>query len=179
MCLINENKILKILKESKIEIKNKVIAVVLEKDIFFENLINLEKEIKKLKNNFSENIIKPCLELCLDMQLRNLMKRKGGVILIEGGSDKGLDSTALATAIQTHTKKCILLKGTGTVKLLTHGSAFGAEVVGNLEEAVQIAYSNATEGDAILFSPAFASFGMFTNEYDRGEQFIRLVTNLK
>ena len=42
-----ENKILKILKESKIEIKNKVIAVVLEKDIFFENLINLEKEIKK------------------------------------------------------------------------------------------------------------------------------------
>lgn len=47
-----ENKILKILKESKIEIKNKVIAVVLEKDIFFENLINLEKEIKKQKEIF-------------------------------------------------------------------------------------------------------------------------------
>ena len=47
-----ENKILKILKESKIEIKNKVIAVVLEKDIFFENLINLEKEIKKRKEIF-------------------------------------------------------------------------------------------------------------------------------
>ena len=49
---ISENKILKILKESKIEIKNKVIAVVLEKDIFFENLINLEKEIKKQKEIF-------------------------------------------------------------------------------------------------------------------------------
>ena len=49
---ISENKILKILKESKIEIKNKVIAVVLEKDIFFENLINLEKEIKKKKEIF-------------------------------------------------------------------------------------------------------------------------------
>ena len=49
---IHENKILKILKESKVEIKNKVIAVVLEKDIFFENLINLEKEIKKRNEIF-------------------------------------------------------------------------------------------------------------------------------
>ncbi len=47
-----ESQILKILKESKIEIKNKIIAVVLEKDIFFENLINLEKEIKKKKEIF-------------------------------------------------------------------------------------------------------------------------------
>ena len=49
---IFENKILKILKESKIEIKNKIIAVVLEKDIYFENLINLEREIKKRKEIF-------------------------------------------------------------------------------------------------------------------------------
>ena len=49
---IFENKILKILKESKIEIKNKIITVVLEKDIFFGNLINLEKEIKKRKEIF-------------------------------------------------------------------------------------------------------------------------------
>ena len=49
---IHENSILKVLKESKIEIKNKIIAIVLEKDIFFENLINLEKEIKKRKEIF-------------------------------------------------------------------------------------------------------------------------------
>ena len=47
-----ENKILKILKQSKIEIKNKIIAVVLEKDIFFGNLLNLEKEIRKRKEIF-------------------------------------------------------------------------------------------------------------------------------
>lgn len=47
-----ENKILKILKNSKIEIKNKVIAVVLEKDVFFGTLQNLEKEIKKRKEIF-------------------------------------------------------------------------------------------------------------------------------
>ena len=49
---IAENKILKILKSSKIEIKNKVIAVVLEKDIFNATLENLEKEIKKRKEIF-------------------------------------------------------------------------------------------------------------------------------
>lgn len=47
-----EAKILKILKESKIEIKNKAVAVVLEKGIFFENLIALEKEAKKRKEIF-------------------------------------------------------------------------------------------------------------------------------
>lgn len=47
-----ESKILRILKQSKVEVKNKVIAIVLEKDIFFENLINLEKEIKKRKEIF-------------------------------------------------------------------------------------------------------------------------------
>ena len=47
-----ENKILKILKNSKIEIKNKVIAVVLEKDVFFGTLQNLEKEIKKRNEIF-------------------------------------------------------------------------------------------------------------------------------
>ena len=46
---ILEKKISKILKQSKIEIKNKIIAVVLEKDVFFGSLINLEKEIKKQK----------------------------------------------------------------------------------------------------------------------------------
>ncbi len=47
-----ENKIRGILKKSKVEIKNKVIAIVLEKDIYFENLINLEKEIKRKKEIF-------------------------------------------------------------------------------------------------------------------------------
>lgn len=49
---VSENRILNILKQSKIEIKNKIIAVVLEKDIYFGNLINLEKEIKKRKEIF-------------------------------------------------------------------------------------------------------------------------------
>ena len=47
-----EKDILKILKQSKIEIKNKIIAVVLEKDIYFENLTALAREIKKKREIF-------------------------------------------------------------------------------------------------------------------------------
>ncbi len=49
---IFEKNILKILKDSKIEIKNKIIAVVLEKDVHFGTLLNLEKEIKRRKEIF-------------------------------------------------------------------------------------------------------------------------------
>jgi len=47
-----EENILKILKRSKVEIKNKVIAIVLEKDIYFGHLLNIEKEIKRQKEIF-------------------------------------------------------------------------------------------------------------------------------
>ena len=46
---ISENKVLNILKDSKIEIKNKIVGIVLEKGIFFGHLVELEKEIKKKK----------------------------------------------------------------------------------------------------------------------------------
>ena len=49
---IFEKNILRILKNSKIEIKNKIIVLVLEKDVHFETLIHIEKEIKKQKEIF-------------------------------------------------------------------------------------------------------------------------------
>ncbi|MAE42824.1 aspartate kinase [Candidatus Woesearchaeota archaeon] len=47
-----EKKILEILKNSKIEVKNKINALVLEKNIYFPNLIDIEKEAKKLNETF-------------------------------------------------------------------------------------------------------------------------------
>jgi len=101
------------------------------------------------------------------------------VILIAGGSDKELDMTSLFYAIPQHTKKCILLTGTGThtflKKFLDKEHPYE---VASLREALDEALLCAKEGDSILFSPAFASFGMFKNEYDRGEQFTRMVRAL-
>jgi UDP-N-acetylmuramoylalanine-D-glutamate ligase len=43
----------------------------------------------------------------------------------------------------------------------------------DLNQAVFSAKENSIIGDIILFTPAFASFGMFQNEYDRGESIIK------
>lgn len=96
-------------------------------------------------------------------------------ILIMGGADKGLDMNTLLL-ILAGVKRVILLAGTGTSRVLEFIP--NASVYDTLEVAVAEAFSSATSGDTILFSPAFASFGMFKNEYDRGDQFNALVEAL-
>ena len=48
----------------------------------------------------------------------------------------------------------------------------------NFKELILEAVKSAKKGDTVLFSPAFASFGMFKNEFDRGEQFNSVVNAL-
>ncbi len=102
---------------------------------------------------------------------------EGDIILISGGSDKGLDMTALVHEIPKYTKAVFLLAGTGTEKI-KHELPNSVEVK-DLKKTVLLAKKLATKGDIILLSPAFASFGMFKNEYDRGEQFNKIVRGLK
>lgn len=49
----------------------------------------------------------------------------------------------------------------------------------SLEEAVRICYDNAKSGEAVLLSPACASWGMFQNYEERGRMFKEIVWNLK
>lgn len=93
-------------------------------------------------------------------------------VLIMGGADKNLDMNVLLAKLP-EVKRVILLAGSGTSRVLEWIS--NASVYDSLEAAVTEAFSSATTGDNILFSPAFASFGMFKNEYDRGDQFNALV----
>ncbi|MES2995168.1 MAG: UDP-N-acetylmuramoyl-L-alanine--D-glutamate ligase [Patescibacteria group bacterium] len=97
----------------------------------------------------------------------------GNVVLIMGGADKGLDMDALLERIPAATKAVMLLEGTGTERI--RASLPGASVHGTLAAAVEAAFAIAEPGDTVLFSPAFASFGMFKNEYDRGDQFMALI----
>lgn len=98
------------------------------------------------------------------------------IILIMGGADKGLETTNLVKAIKKYCKKVILLPGTGTDKLSAMDFPFPVK---NLKEAVEQSIQFAKKGDTILFSPAFASFGLFKNEYDRNDQFMALIKKLK
>ena len=101
-----------------------------------------------------------------------------------GGTDKGLDMSKLVAEIPKHCKAVILLKESGTAKFLTliHNSKFIIQEIveaENLKECVEKSMELAECGDTVLFSPAFASFGKwFKNEYDRGEQFVKMVESL-
>ena len=98
------------------------------------------------------------------------------IILIMGGADKGLDTKELIKTILKYTKKVILLPGTGTETLPTLTRTVLAS---SLQDAVKKALEFAEKGDVILFSPAFASFGLFKNEYDRTDQFMNIIKKLK
>ncbi len=100
-------------------------------------------------------------------------------ILICGGSDKNLDVNNLVKAINKYTKVVIVLPGKGTDRLIN--SKINTEFIKakDLKDAVGKAMKIAVKGDTILFSPAFASFGMFTNEYDRNDQFVKIIKGLK
>ena len=102
------------------------------------------------------------------------------VILLGGGTDKMLEVTPLATEIPKYVKHLVLLSGSGTAKLtklLPKDFAFTEET--NLKKAITQAVRLAKKGDIVLFSPGFSSFELFKNEYDRGDQFVKIVKGLK
>ncbi|MCA9364587.1 MAG: UDP-N-acetylmuramoyl-L-alanine--D-glutamate ligase [Candidatus Moranbacteria bacterium] len=107
------------------------------------------------------------------------------VYLIAGGSDKNLDFSSLGRAIADYAKGVVFLKGAGTDKLLLALKVFFPEeesrsfvVVESMGKAVEILSRQAHEGDVVLLSPGAASFGLFANEFDRGEQFRAVVEAL-
>lgn len=100
----------------------------------------------------------------------------GDIVLIMGGSDKGLDMNELLVEVPKKTKRVIMLSGTGTDRVLEFLP--GASVFGDLASAVSEAVQAASPGDAVVLSPAFASFGTFANEYERGDEFTKLVRAL-
>lgn len=100
-------------------------------------------------------------------------------VLILGGVDKGNDYTLLAEGIREKVKAIICL-GKDTQKI---HEAFGELVpvmidTLSAEEAVQTAFRIATKGDTVLLSPACASFDLFKNYEDRGQQFKKAVKDL-
>ena len=101
------------------------------------------------------------------------------VILILGGVDKGNDY-GLLTELVKEKVKAIVCMGADNRKI---HEAFG-EIVAlivnteNAQEAVQAAFHFANKGEVVLLSPACASFDLFKNYEDRGNQFKQAVKNL-
>ncbi|MFV0592582.1 MAG: UDP-N-acetylmuramoyl-L-alanine--D-glutamate ligase [Draconibacterium sp.] len=101
------------------------------------------------------------------------------VVWIVGGVDKGNDYSVL-NGLVTDKVKAIVCLGKNNAKIK---EAFGdcvSDIVEtmSMEEAVRAAYYLARNGDTVLLSPACASFDLFENYEDRGNQFKKEVRNL-
>ncbi|MFA5878037.1 MAG: UDP-N-acetylmuramoyl-L-alanine--D-glutamate ligase [Candidatus Staskawiczbacteria bacterium] len=105
----------------------------------------------------------------------------GRVILIAGGQNKGLDYNELVGEIKGHVKTLILLPGTASEKIKNGLSGTGLKIVevSTMEEAVMKGSKLAVKNDVVLLSPGAASFNLFQNEFDRGEQFVKYVKKIR
>jgi UDP-N-acetylmuramoylalanine--D-glutamate ligase len=100
-------------------------------------------------------------------------------VLILGGVDKGNDYTLLADGIREKVKAIICL-GKDTQKIHEAFQELVPVMIDtqSAEEAVHTAFRIATKGDTVLLSPACASFDLFKNYEDRGQQFKKAVKDL-
>ncbi len=102
------------------------------------------------------------------------------VIWIAGGQDKGNDYEPILTLVENKVKALICL-GIDNKKL---NETFSTKVnytseTTTMREAVRRAASHASPGDIVLLSPACASFDLFKNYEDRGDQFKKAVSELE
>lgn len=100
-------------------------------------------------------------------------------ILILGGKDKGNDYSAIKELVK---KKCagLVYLGADNTKLHDNFDQLGIPVrdTHSMKDCVAACYEMAKPGDTVLLSPCCASFDLFKNMEDRGEQFKTLVRSL-
>ena len=100
-------------------------------------------------------------------------------VLILGGKDKGNDYSEIDELVK---EKChtLVFMGLHNEKLHEHFDCSGLNIIDtdNIDDAVRLAYKSARPGDTVLLSPCCASFDLFNNYEDRGEQFMQKVREL-
>ena len=101
------------------------------------------------------------------------------LVLIAGGDAKGASFEALTDSVRRHVSRLVLI-GRDAEKI---DAALGAVVpvvrVGDMSEAVAAAHDVAEVGDTVLLSPACASFDMYADFNERGEDFATQVRRLE
>ncbi len=110
---------------------------------------------------------------------------KKNIVLIAGGADKKLEFSDMAKTIKKYARSVVLFKGNASDKLEKELKkidfpglrlSLGAK---SMTEAFRKALEYAKKGDIVLLSPGAASFGVFINEFDRGDRFVKKVKGLK
>lgn len=100
------------------------------------------------------------------------------IVLIMGGKDKGNDYGILKDLVRRKVKAIVAMGVDNTPVIEAFKEIVDIYNTGSMDEAVRTAYQIANEGDVVLLSPACASFDLFKNYEDRGQQFKDAVRNL-
>ncbi len=104
----------------------------------------------------------------------------GNIVLLAGGSSKGLSYDEMGKAVGEQCKFVVLFEGTATEDIAKAiGDGAPSVRVDSMEKAMEAAADVAQLGDVVLLSPGTSSFGMFKNEFDRGDQFVEIVKKIK
>ena len=108
-----------------------------------------------------------------------LQSMKSKIVLIMGGTDKGNNYKEIESLVKEKVRALILLgKDNKTLHEFFDGKVpliFDAD---SMQMAVNLAYDVAEKGDVVLLSPSCASFDLFKDYEDRGDQFKECVRNL-
>jgi UDP-N-acetylmuramoylalanine--D-glutamate ligase len=114
----------------------------------------------------------------VDATLKALDAFAGGLWVILGGKDKGLDYTVLRAPLAAKARAALLI-GAAAPKIaeMIRGSVPLVDA-GTLDAAVAHAFSHAASGDTVLLAPACASFDQFQSFEHRGETFKAIVNRL-
>ncbi len=101
------------------------------------------------------------------------------VVLIAGGDGKGQDFSPLRPAVQDHARAVVLIGRDGEkIGAALAGSGVPLLAAASMDEAVNTAFAQAQPGDAVLLSPACASFDMFRNYEHRAQVFVEAARRL-
>ena len=101
------------------------------------------------------------------------------VVVILGGEGKDQDFSPLKAAVEANARSVILIgRDAPLIRAALEGSTVPIHSAATLNEAVTLAHQQALPGDAVLLSPACASFDMFRNYVHRAEVFIAAVQQL-
>lgn len=102
------------------------------------------------------------------------------VVLIAGGDGKGQDFSPLAPAVKARARAVVLIgRDAALIERAIAGSGARIERAAGMDEAVDVAARAAQPGDAVLLSPACASYDMFRDYVHRAEVFAAAVRRLE
>lgn len=110
--------------------------------------------------------------------IESLAPEQGKVVLIAGGDGKGADFQPLAQPVAQHCRAVVLIGRDAPAIAAALPEDVVTVMASSFERAVSDAREIAHEGDRVLLSPACASFDMFRDYNDRGDQFRTLVEAL-